>query len=130
MAAIVMSLIITLLNKERISGLGFKKYLFEFLYTSIYTLLLFIPYYYLFCCFLELQLLESLNISGIVLKGTSSLLEFLLVAIISGILLLISFYKLITGLSKIEDCCKYFGNSIAGKSYTIISIIKSTDFLH
>ena len=90
MTAIFMSLIITLLNKERISGLGFKKYLFAFLYTSIYFLL---PFILLF--FGMAATGGSLNINEIVLDGTSTAVELLSVFIASFILFMIGFYKLI-----------------------------------
>lgn len=90
MTAIVMSLIITLFNKERISGLGFKKYLFAFLYTSIYLLL---PVILVF--FGTAITGGSLNISKIVFHDTSAALKLLLIFTISGILFLIGLYKLI-----------------------------------
>ncbi|MFP3598631.1 hypothetical protein [Chryseobacterium sp. SIMBA_029] len=91
MTAIIMSLIITLLNKERISGPGFKKYLFAFLYTSIYILL---PVVLLF--FGMAATGGSLNLNTIVFDDSNlSAIEVLSILIISLILFIVGFYKLI-----------------------------------
>ncbi|AZA50663.1 hypothetical protein EG346_21890 [Chryseobacterium carnipullorum] len=91
MTAIMMSLIITLLNKERISGLGFRKYLFAFLYTSIYMLF---PIILLF--FGMAAAGGSLNLKTTVFDGSnSSTIKILSIFIVSFILFIMGFYKLI-----------------------------------
>lgn len=91
MTAITLSVIITLINKERISGLGFKKHLFAFLYTSIYTL------FPITLLFFGLAITGgSLDLSKFVYNNSSSTnVKILLILLVSIVLFAIGFYKLI-----------------------------------